>query len=443
MGKSSPTPPPAPDPIQTSDAQTASNKETAAYNAAINRVDQYSPWGSQTYTQTGVDPNTGAPLYRSDINLSPEQQALYQSQVGQDQQINNIAGGYMNRIQGVMGSPLDVSGLPSLQGSANAPGVMYGFGGGGPIQRNLDFSGAPALPGVNDFGAERQRVEDAQYGRQTAYLDPEYQNKEKQLTSNLANQGIMQGSEAWKNAFDDYNRSKSFDYSQARNDAILAGGNEQSRLFGLGLGARQQAVGERQAQGDFANQAQAQGFGQNQQQGAFYNQAQAQGLSQALQNAGLSNQARQQGISEAAYLRSLPLNEFNALRSASQIQMPQFQNQQPINMQGTDVSGNMWKAFGAQQDAYNQQVGMRNANTTGLYGLGGMLGGAYIRSDARLKKNAKLIGSTRKGLPVYEYSYIWENQPRIGVMAQDVEKVIPAAVISVNGYKSVNYAMVQ
>jgi len=50
----------------------------------------------------------------------------------------------------------------------------------------------------------------------------------------------------------------------------------------------------------------------------------------SLQGIGLDTQARQQGFQEQSYLRGLPMNELNALRSGSQVSSPQF-NQVPQN----------------------------------------------------------------------------------------------------------------
>src|SRR4030067_437321 len=77
--------PGAPDPYEVSAAQTASNKETAGYNAALNRINQSSPFGSINYTQTGTDPTTGAPMYSQETQLSPELQQLLTSQIGTQQ----------------------------------------------------------------------------------------------------------------------------------------------------------------------------------------------------------------------------------------------------------------------------------------------------------------------------------------------------------------------
>ena len=70
--------------------------------------------------------------------------------------------------------------------------------------------------------------------------------------------------------------------------------------------------------------------------------------------------------------------------------------------------------------------------------IAGSLAPFFIGSDVRLKKNIKQIGNY-KGLGVYSFEYLWNDEPQVGVMAQEVERVNPDAVIEVGGYKMVNY----
>jgi hypothetical protein len=64
----------------------------------------------------------------------------------------------------------------------------------------------------------------------------------------------------------------------------------------------------------------------------------------------------------------------------------------------------------------------------------------WMYSDKRLKKNIKLIGKYKNGLNKYSWDYVW-NEKGTGVMADEVEKVMPEAVRLINGYKAVNYAL--
>lgn len=67
---------------------------------------------------------------------------------------------------------------------------------------------------------------------------------------------------------------------------------------------------------------------------------------------------------------------------------------------------------------------------------------AMAASDIRLKKNIKPIGKY-KGLDVIEFEYLWGSGKRVGLIAQQVQKVNPKAVGKLpNGYLYINYALV-
>lgn len=70
-------------------------------------------------------------------------------------------------------------------------------------------------------------------------------------------------------------------------------------------------------------------------------------------------------------------------------------------------------------------------------GIGAFLG-AIAKSDIRLKENIKEVG-VENNHKIYEFNYIGLPERYIGVIAQEVEKTHPDAVIEVDGYKAVNY----
>lgn len=72
----------------------------------------------------------------------------------------------------------------------------------------------------------------------------------------------------------------------------------------------------------------------------------------------------------------------------------------------------------------------------------GSMGGGMAMSDKRLKKNVERIGTHPiLNIGIYKGDYIW-NEPFVGVMADELEKIMPEAVFTVNGYKAVNYSMI-
>jgi hypothetical protein len=61
-------------------------------------------------------------------------------------------------------------------------------------------------------------------------------------------------------------------------------------------------------------------------------------------------------------------------------------------------------------------------------------------SDVRVKQNITLVDRLKSGLGLYRFNYIGSDQAYIGVMAQEVEAVMPEAVIyGDDGYMRVRY----
>lgn len=100
----------------------------------------------------------------------------------------------------------------------------------------------------------------------------------------------------------------------------------------------------------------------------------------------------------------------------------------------------------------------------GLIGAGGQVGAAYAgkgtggtkagagagagmagmaMSDIKVKKNIKYIGISKEGIPIIEFNYINNDDNRYrGVLAHDVEKIKPWAVIEIDGIKMVDYTKI-
>lgn len=149
---------------------------------------------------------------------------------------------------------------------------------------------------------------------------------------------------------------------------------------------------------------------------------------------------RNQAFQEAAYERSAPINEIGALLNGSQVQNPNFVNTPQSQVAGTDYTGLV-------NNSYNAKVQSQNAMMGGLFGLAGTLGlGALKYSDRRLKTDILETKKRVNGLPVYLYRYVWDDKSsplRVGVMAQDVIKVMPEAVAKdASGFYKVDYGMI-
>lgn len=69
-------------------------------------------------------------------------------------------------------------------------------------------------------------------------------------------------------------------------------------------------------------------------------------------------------------------------------------------------------------------------------------GEALPSSDIRVKEQVAEVGKTKHDLPLYRFHYKGGDDEYLGVMAQDVLKVMPEAVIvGDDGFYRVNYGM--
>ena len=140
--------------------QTAANNLKAAQEATkANRINQYNPYGSLTYSQDANgnwSQNTGL------------------GQTGQN--LMNAQGAAIGRMADAYSNPFDYQ-------------------------------------SVND-------VENQAYKAQTDRLDPQWAHQSEQMDAKLANQGIAAGTEAYDNAMRSFNQGKNDAYGQARLNAI-------------------------------------------------------------------------------------------------------------------------------------------------------------------------------------------------------------------------------
>jgi hypothetical protein len=178
---------------------TAAARETAAGNlaaaqtaTAANRVNQITPYGSLTYSESGTD-SRGNPIWTATQALSPAQQQLLDYQNQTSMGLGKLAGQGLGYVEDMLNTPFDTSKLPTT--------------------------------GFNPS----QSYQDAYMQR----LQPQIQQGQERLQQRLANQGIDIGSEAYDRAMQAQ--------AKAENDLLL-GATTQG--FGVGQQARQQALQE-------------------------------------------------------------------------------------------------------------------------------------------------------------------------------------------------------
>lgn len=89
--------------------------------------------------------------------------------------------------------------------------------------------------------------------------------------------------------------------------------------------------------------------------------------------------AQDHAISQAGDIQGLGLQLRNAPLQELQMVRPTFQNYATTQMSAPSVADYIYKNFGAQQDAYNQQIGMNNQ----LLGAGSQLGAAAMMMGSK------------------------------------------------------------
>lgn len=262
---------------------------------------------------------SGGDQWTQTVELSPEQQALFDQYNKIQQGLFGPQNDALSRVQQMYSQGFDTSAL-------------------GPGGTPLDSSTLPGAGTVYDPTLDTNNATDLINQR----LNPQLQQRQENLRNQLAQQGITQGSEA-------YNRAM-MSNMQAENDAY-----NQSALAGIGLGMQQQGLqfGQQQDLQRLAAALQGQSFGQSEQQ-------------------------RQRQFQEEAYLRGLPLQELQALSGGTSVQMPQFGGYAQMGAAGgPDYMAAQQANYQGQLGSYNAQQAQQAQFSQGLGGIGGALG-AYF-----------------------------------------------------------------
>lgn len=155
---------------------------------------------------------------------------------------------------------------------------------------------------------------------------------------------------------------------------------------------------------------------------------------------------------------ALQMAQFGSPASAAQDFTSALPQQQPANLIGATANAqqalmDQWKAETKKYGDLWGGVGNIGSSLLGGWasspaggaaitsGLGS-LGSMFMLSDRRYKTDIEYTGEDIKGIPVYSYRHPWETQFRLGVMAQEVEELMPDAVITVDDVKFVDYGKI-
>jgi hypothetical protein len=268
--------PAAPDYTGAANATAANNLKAAQAATAANRVNQITPYGNLNYAQTGTD-EQGNPIWSATQSVAPG--------------LQNAVTNSQNAISGYNYSPF----------AANV----------NPLQTSVD----PSVTGQAGWDKATNAI--------LQRLTPQIQQQSQQSDQQLANQGIMPGSQA-------YNQAKQ-QLAQQQNDLLT-----------------QASLGGAQVQNQMYNQA--------------------------LSNAQLGNQANAQGYGQqlSTYGTNLasPLSYAQGVKSLA---TPNYVNPTPQQTTaGADILGATNASYQNQLSAYNAEQARNSQALGGLMGLGGM-----------------------------------------------------------------------
>lgn len=239
LAKDSGSAPQPVDPYTQAQAQYGLSTGTALFNAGLNRTNSINPLGNSTWNASynpsfsggGPSPISGAPTMPGNYGLG-----------GQTINIGGLGSITLPNIPTSQAPQDPAGGAPTYTNTTSLQPWANNL-----LQSPIQTQGLPGVdPNVNIQG-DLANTQNAVYNQTMDYLQPEFDLQNSQLQSQLANQGALPGSAAYNNEMDRLSREQGFQQNQAASNAITAGQQEQSRLFGLGGQELQNQIALRQA----------------------------------------------------------------------------------------------------------------------------------------------------------------------------------------------------
>ncbi|UIJ43796.1 hypothetical protein LZK98_11905 [Sphingomonas cannabina] len=191
--------PKPPDPMQTAQAQSGLNRDTAVSQQLINMTDQVNPWGTVSYSPNGstsyVD-STGKlitiPRYTQTTTFTPEQQAIFDKSQAAQSNIAGIAQEQSAKLGEYLNDP-------------------------------FEFNNQDAADWAYDLGASR--------------ILPQQARNEEALRTRLINSGLRPGTAAWNSEMERLSQAN----TDQLNQLALTG---RSQAFSEALAERNQPINE-------------------------------------------------------------------------------------------------------------------------------------------------------------------------------------------------------
>jgi hypothetical protein len=387
------------------------NAETARLQAALNRINQYTPYGSLVYSQgtaqqanpqAGGGMTTNQGMGTGTPNAAPSStQSIYKAEGGNS---------YRNMNTGALEQ------FATPPGQDNGSGIFYGgMGMGG--QPAGSTTSTPAT-----VGNDTSNILPSDQWSSTLTLSPEGQRQldlQNQLTNSAYGLGLrnfqnIESAQASPFILDSFGNAPQFSlsgipdapvaddatrqrveqslFNQARSrlDPVQEQQREalRTRLINQGIPINSEAYGREfdtfnRGSNDLYNSALNNAIaGGGQEQSRLFQlgtAARSNAVNERQLQYGNDTTGRQNAIQEALLARNQPINELAALLGTSAgVQTPSFSQPGMTGVSPTDITGPTAMNYQGALNNYNQQQASNNATMGGLFGLGGSLGSAGL-----------------------------------------------------------------
>jgi len=349
---------------------TSAAQQTSAANAANNRINQVTPYGSSNYQQTGTD-QYGNPTYTMNTTTAPFIQNAINAQGGQ------LASTYGTAFQS-----------PTFNSTGDMPAMNYY----GSRLNQQQFNPATQLVDLPKFNVNTQINQAAlpSYGINPGEtyeaaimrrLEPSLQRQSQATEAQLANQGIVPGTKAYETA----KQLLAQQQNDARTSAIVGG-------MDTGLRANQQAYGQQAGQIGLNLTGQEQSFTQPLRTNVQNMSANQLAYNQQLQNQQLGMGAQQQAFTQAMAKYLTPLQVAQGLKNLS---TPTYAP--TTTVPGTDYLTSMGLTNQGNVASANANNAYNNAMMSGLFTLGAGALAAPTGTFSSLFSNPSLFGASNVG----------------------------------------------
>jgi hypothetical protein len=265
VSKSAPSPP---DYVGAAQAQSQASQDISEQQTFANRPTVNTPFGGQNWTtKTVMDPVTGKPVnqWTQNVTLNPALQNAVTKEQGITSGQADLASTLLAQEQAQEKTPIDFSKMLQVEGAPTATTTN-------------------TMPGASAYD---KTAADAAFNEYLGYNAPLQKQATDQLDTQLRNQGLQPGDQAYDTAMTNLRNQQSSANQQAEYQGVLTGST----------------VGQQQQAADLA--AQQQRFGQE------------------VTGVQTNNAAAAQQIAQEMQKRGFTLNQISAILSGNQVGMPQ------------------------------------------------------------------------------------------------------------------------